>query len=278
MDKYYEDDYYSFIVPDFSSWLRYKFFTMRFIAFVGGFSPHLRRLIRQRHRDLALIFLYRKLARDRNVSILDVGAGAGKVVRNLFETGYRNVLGIDLFLSKDISYRGRTLVRRCDIFNVYGRWDIISFHHSLEHMPEQQAVLARARQLLSSDGCVIVRIPIVDGDAWREYREHWVQLDPPRHLYLHSLKSLGIVANKAGLDVSHFFYDSWGLQFWGSELYRQDIPLNDPRSPAVNRKTPIFTAWQMKEFERRAQLANVAGAGDQIVAMLVPRYDSVDSL
>jgi hypothetical protein len=272
MDKYYEHDYYSFNALTFSLLQRYKFFAFRSIALVGGFSASLRKFIGQRHRGLDLIFLYRKLARDRNVSILDVGAGAGKLVRDLFEIGYRNVLGIDLFLSKDISYRGRTIVRRCDIFSVDGLWGIISFHHSLEHMTEQQAVLTRAREMLSGNGCVIVRIPIVGGDAWREYREHWVQLDPPRHLYLHSLKSLGMVANNAGLNVSEIVYDSWGLQFWGSELYRQDISLNDPRSPAVNRKTPLFTASQMKEFERRAHLANVAGKGDQIVAVLVPNH------
>jgi SAM-dependent methyltransferase len=270
MHKYYGHNYYSFVVDEFSIQLFIKVWALKFVTFVGGLSPTLRRFIRQRHHGLDLIFLYRDIGRGRDTSILDVGAGAGKVVRNLVETGYRNVLGIDLFLAKDIYYQGRIIVRRCDIFNTDGRWDIISFHHSLEHMPEQRAVLARARELLSSDGCIIVRIPVVGGDAWQKYREHWVQLDPPRHLYLHSRRSLSIVANEAGLDVSRVYYDSSGFQFWGSELYRQDIPLSDRRSPAVNRKTPLFTARQMAEFDRRAQVANVTGTGDQIVALLVP--------
>jgi len=270
MDRYYKHDYYSFVVPDFSLLQRFKIRALRFIDLVGGLSTYLRRLL-GRHRGLALIFLYHRFARDRNVYILDVGAGAGKTVRDLLEIGYKNVLGIDLFIPQDICYRGRTLVRRCDIFSVDGRWDIISFHHSLEHMPAQKAVLARALEILSSDGCVIVRIPIVGGYVWRHYREHWVQLDPPRHLYLHSLKSLRVVASSAGFDVSEVFYDSWGFQFWGSELYRRDIPLNDPRSPVVNKKNPLFSASQMREFERRAQLANGAGEGDQIVAVLVPK-------
>lgn len=272
LDRYYDNTtYYSFEVHSRSS---YKLFLLKLTAFVGQFVPHLRRFIRPRHHGLGLIFLYRELARSRDTSILDVGAGAGKLVRDLFEVGYKNVLGIDPFLPRDIFYRGRIIVRRCDIFNIDGRWDIISFNHSFEHMVEHRAVLEQSRKLLSSDGCIIVRTPIVGGDAWRKYREHWVQLDAPRHLHLHSLRSLTIVANQAGLDVSRVFYDSWGFQFWGSELYRQDIPLNDFRSPAVNQTTPLFSARQMQEFERLAQVANGVGSGDQIVAVLVPSKEN----
>jgi SAM-dependent methyltransferase len=268
--NYYKHDYYSFTVPTFSLLQASKAFALKTVACLGGVSPLLRDFVRKRHHGLDLIFLYRELGHGSGTSILDVGAGSGRVVRNLYETGYRNVLGIDLFLPSDIYHRGRPLVRRSDIFGVEGRWDIISFHHSLEHMPNHMKVLARARELLSPHGCIIVRIPVVGGDAWREYREHWVQLDPPRHLVLHSRRSLDIVANNAGLDIARVSYDSRGFQFWGSELYRRGIPLNDPRSPAVARRSSLFTRQQMAEFERRAQLANTTGRGDQMVAVLVP--------
>jgi hypothetical protein len=80
--------------------------------------------------------------------------------------------GIDRFIAEDISYLGRILVRRMDIFEVAGRYNVITFHHSLEHMVDQRAVLVRTREVLAENGCVVIRIPIVGGEAWTNYREH----------------------------------------------------------------------------------------------------------
>lgn len=43
----------------------------------------------------------------------------------------------------------------------------------------------------------LLRLLIVPSQAWREYGVHWVQLDEPRHLYLHSVDSLRAVAANA---------------------------------------------------------------------------------
>jgi hypothetical protein len=80
------------------------------------------------------------------------------------------------------------------------------------------------------------------------------------------LKSLNLVATQAGLRVKSVTYDSSAFQFWGSELYRRDIPLNDRRSQEIG---GTFTARQIATFEARARALNKLGLGDQIVALLV---------
>ena len=85
-------------------------------------------------------------------------------------------------------------------------------------------------------------------------------LDPPRHLFIHTVRSLTLLAEHAGLTPVRRYRDSWGLQFWGSEQYRDDIPLRDPRSHAEGGSA--FTAEQIQAFETRALRLNAEGDGD----------------
>lgn len=272
LGRFYPADYYSFQPPTRSLRERARGTVLRALVAAGSMSVALRHRLRRRYAGIDLLFLYTEATGgNRGAAILDVGSGAGRLLRDLVDIGYRNVLGIDRFLAHDMLYRGRVLVRSMDIHAVGGRYDVISFHHSLEHMAEQRSVLARAAALLAPRGRLVIRIPVVDSEAWQSYGADWVQLDPPRHLYLHSLKSLALVAAQAGLEIASIAHDSSGFQFWGSELYRRDIPLNDKRSPALAGAQSLFTADEMSAFERRAQAANAAGRGDQIVAVLRPR-------
>src|SRR5690606_13809129 len=108
-----------------------------------------------------------------------------------------------------------------------------------------------------------IRVPVADSWAWRHYGTDWVQLDAPRHLFLHTRRSLDLLAADAGLVVERVADDSGAFQFWGSEQYRRDIPLRDPRSYAVNPRASDFTAAQIREFRRRAADLNARGEGDQ---------------
>jgi SAM-dependent methyltransferase len=202
--------------------------------------------------------------------ILDVGCGEGLNLQHLRTIGYRNAEGVDPFIKHDLAYRGHLLVTKANLGDITGRYDCISFHHSLEHMPDQAEVLRTACQRLTPGGIMIIRIPVASGEAWRTYRENWAQLDAPRHYYLHTNRSFRLLAEQCDLVVQSIIYDSDGFQFWGSELYRRDIPLLDPRSPRMG-SHEIFSAAELDEFDRRATLLNAENDGDQIVAVLAAR-------
>lgn len=164
---------------------------------------------------------------DVSTNILDVGCGTGSLLRDLRYWGFKNAEGVDPYIEKDVAYQGKMLVWKRSLSGMTPSYDCISFHHSLEHMPDQAKVLTEARRLLAPGGIIIIRIPVAGGAAWRTYRENWVQLDPPRHFYLHSEASLRLLAEQAGLMVDTINYDSTGFQIWGSELYLKNIPLMD---------------------------------------------------
>jgi SAM-dependent methyltransferase len=199
--------------------------------------------------------------------ILDVGCGDGNLPMALYDFYYRNVSGVDAFVAANVHYQGRLLVRRANLHDLDGSFDCISFHHALEHMPQQLRVFTAARKLLAPGGFLLIRIPVVGGYAWRTYRENWVQLDAPRHLYLHSVKSINLLAANAGMRVDSISRDSTGFQFWGSELYRHDIPLTDPRSPFTPGES-MFSQQQLAGYASHAAELNAAGDGDQVVVIL----------
>lgn len=184
---------------------------------------------------------------------------------------YYHAEGADPFIDHDIVHRGRLLVRKAWLHEIRGTYDCISFHHVLEHMPNQLAVLQTAAALLSRTGIAIIRVPVAGSDAWKRYRQNWVQLDAPRHFYLHTETSLAVLANQAGFDIQEVTYDSTGMQFWGSELYDRDIPLTDPRSPSTEGPS-IFSAAELEAFSAKATELNAARRGDQILAVLRPRH------
>lgn len=188
--------------------------------------------------------------------ILEVGCGTGTLLYTLRNCGIRNTLGVDAYIEKDIRYDNGLEILKQAIDEVTGAWDMVMFNHSLEHMGDQSATLSAAAGLLTEGGVCFIRTPTVSSYAWGHYGVNWVQLDAPRHFYLHSVGSLRLLAEKAGLRVDEVVYDSDGFQFWGSEQYAKDIPLKSDRSYSENPRGSPFSAAEIKAFERRARALN----------------------
>ncbi|HUA56815.1 MAG TPA: class I SAM-dependent methyltransferase [Candidatus Sulfotelmatobacter sp.] len=214
---------------------------------------------------------YRRLGIGPRDRILDVGAGGGQHVAALRAFGFAGARGVDRFIAADVrDRRGELLVRRGDVADADADagFALIELNHSLEHMPDQADTLARCRALLAPGGMIRVRVPTVSSEAWARYGADWVQLDAPRHLYLHSHRSLAVAAAKAGLAVASLACDSTAFQFWGSEQYRRDVALDAPTSYAVDPAASIFTPADIARFEAEALQLNAAQRGDQIDVVL----------
>jgi SAM-dependent methyltransferase len=181
--------------------------------------------------------------------VLDVGCGSGNLVTILRSAGL-DAHGIDRFLVEESAY-----IRRATLESVEPGWDLIMFHHALEHMEDQVSVLRSARNKLNSGGRCLVRIPIAAW-AWEHYGSDWVQLDAPRHLAIHTLTSFRHACGRAGLEIDSMAFDSGPFQFMGSELYKRDIPwVEASRFP--------FSREERKAFRRRAAELNRQCMGDQ---------------
>lgn len=205
---------------------------------------------------------------NKDHNILDVGCGAGIFLHSLREIGFKNLLGIDPYNEKDIVYGNGLRIQKKNIEEVQGKWDLIMFHHSLEHIPDQEKILKAAFDLLEPGGYCIIRIPTVSSYAWKNYGMKWVQIDAPRHIFLHSIKSLEILSRKTNFELSDVIYDSTAFQFWGSDQYLKNIPLNDPHSYLMNPKNSLFSKKEISSFSKRAEELNASKLGDQAVFYL----------
>jgi SAM-dependent methyltransferase len=282
LEKYYPNEYYSLsengqkessqarsIVKSFERKLKEKFI---------NYSRQTRswflksEATRQWLKSRQIACLYLKYIENPRAKILDVGCGTGTLLKDLFYLYYEDLNGCDPFIPRDIYHYSRLLVRKAWLSDLAPSYDFISFHHVLEHMPNQINVMSQARELLAPGGLIMVRIPVVSSAAWRLYKENWVQLDPPRHYYLHSEKSFTMLAEQAGLEVESIEYDSSGFQFWGSEMYSRDIPLMEALAPGKSQES-FFSAVVLAEYESRARDLNQRRDGDQIVAILKKKKD-----
>jgi hypothetical protein len=88
------------------------------------------------------------------------------------------------------------------------------------------------------------------------FKENWVQLDAPRHFVLYAIKSINFLAEKTGFKIGHTIFDSNAFQFWGSELYKKDIPLTLPDTHEWYPPERGFTAEQLSKFDEEARDLN----------------------
>ena len=199
--------------------------------------------------------------------ILDVGCGQGQLLSLLHRAGFRRLLGIDPYLANDVEVVPGLQVRKQVLQGLTESFDLIMLHHVFEHLENGLETLRSCRERLAPGGTILLRLPTVESVAWERYRENWVQLDAPRHLFLHTRASLRLLAEQAGLQVRECWCDSTEFQFWASKLYQRGIPHTDGQGRATQPQDH-FSAMELAAFRREAVAANQTNLGDQLVVLL----------
>jgi len=256
IDRYYPTNYYSYREPVFATKLTgIRYLLKKSLAeyYAGKFS--LIGFLLSPFYENPFIWLKPNVV-NFNSKILDVGSGTGRMLLSMKRSGYQNLTGIDPYNGEDIFYDNGVKVLKKDVFEIDEKYDLIMLHHSFEHMQNPKEILEEVRKHIEPEGTIIIRIPVANSYAWRKYQTHWVQLDAPRHFFLHTVKSMNILANECALKLSSIEYESTAFQFTGSEKYLRDI--------AFSEKDTIFSKKQMKIFGKEAKRLNQISDGDSV--------------
>jgi 2-polyprenyl-3-methyl-5-hydroxy-6-metoxy-1,4-benzoquinol methylase len=259
IERYYPDDYYSYSQADENSIVHRSLFASakRLLkrnilnAYLNNTAKVPRSLVQKIHRNYPWI---KQNTINTDARILDIGCGSGQLLLVMCNDGFRHLKGVDPFIKEQIDYRCGVTVFKKQIHELSGSFDFIMLHHAFEHMDKPLEVLQQIYNLLNPGGYVLIRIPIADSYAWEEYGVNWVQLDAPRHFYLHTNKSMQLLSGQAGFVLKDVIYDSWKLQFFGSEKYIRDIPFVDD--------SMTFSNEQMTQYKLRSIQLNEEKRGD----------------
>lgn len=209
---------------------------------------------------------------DYNSKILDIGCGTGSLLYSLNETGLKNLIGVDPYIGEDIIDENiKILKKTIHELPDNKKFDLIISNHSFEHISDQLETLVKVSKILSKNGACLIRMPIKTDYIWNRYGINWVQIDAPRHFFLHSVKSFKLLVEKSGLKLNDTIFDSTEFQFWGSEQYKRGISLNSEISYSENPEKSIFTKEQIIKYKKLAKELNENGQGDQ-AAFILKKY------
>lgn len=273
----YPSNYYSFNYEKTSKWQNiikmflYKKSVAHYIG-KGGISGKIYTSLRP-NGEASSIAQYL----NPESKILDIGCGTGIFIKALSALKYNHPVGIDPYIPESVLTKEYSILKvDLSAFMPESPFDLIMMHHSFEHMDNPVEVLLKIREILSEKGRCIIRIPVADSYAFQHYKENWVQLDAPRHVFLHTVKSITFLAKKCGLKVDEVIDDSTDFQIIGSEQYSRDIALVEPgtnfipiHKKLLGMTKSVFDKQKLKNFKTLAKKLNAENRGDQKIFVLV---------
>jgi 2-polyprenyl-3-methyl-5-hydroxy-6-metoxy-1,4-benzoquinol methylase len=171
--------------------------------------------------------LFRKLIKEisaRDVSVLDVGGGAGWLLSLARRVSPRVKATHEL----DINERARAAAEsaghvfhccRVEDFSSTQSFDLILLLNLIEHVAAPEEVLKAMRGLLSAGGLILIKTPNVDTLDCRIFRHrNWGGFHCPRHFVLFNRKSLTELGGRCGLRVRAASYTQGAPQWTASIL------------------------------------------------------------
>lgn len=200
--------------------------------------------------------------------VLDVGCGNGLLITKIHAVGIVTH-GVDPFIEKEIGSREEGFwIRKAFLSDIEEKYDVVMLHHSLEHMPDQNDTFHHIRRILNPGGRVMIRIPTISCEAWDRYREYWYELDAPRHLFLHSRKSIQALAEKHGFKLDSIRDDAMSDQFSMSELYKLGLPLRTQDPETKKQIDEALAKMPVADYEKETERLNREGKGCRIALVL----------
>jgi SAM-dependent methyltransferase len=167
---------------------------------LGRFLAPLLPAYRQKADELVR-HLHARAGRPR---VLDVGCGEGDFLAAMQALGWAaqgvepSAGGAALARARGVPVIESTFA---DLSLPDASLDAITFRLVFEALPEPVGALEACREALRPGGVLWIASPNLESEAHRVFGPAWVLLDPPRHVVLHSRRSLVRLLSRVGFEV-----------------------------------------------------------------------------
>jgi len=200
---------------------------------------------------------------QEHARFLDVGCGNGQFAAIMQRMGW-DVYGIEPdeqaaviakeFLNAPIHIGNLNTAEYAD-----GEFDLIRLAHVFEHLDDPLRALAKCYRLLKPGGRLIITTPNLASLGHRHrYGVYWLHLDPPRHFYLFSPKSLHRAAKAVGFAEPKVSTSARGA--W----------LTWMTSATIARFGKLSSQWREEtNFSQKAE-ASLVAATETILSRFIP--------
>ncbi|MDI6854252.1 MAG: class I SAM-dependent methyltransferase [Deltaproteobacteria bacterium] len=132
--------------------------------------------------------------------LLDVGCGSGALLETFRSLDWR-VEGVEVDPKAAEQARSKGLTVRLGTLDEQQYppdfFDGITLSHVIEHVHDPIGLLRECRRILRPGGLLVATTPNLESWGHSKFQSAWRGLEPPRHLYLFTLRSMESSARKA---------------------------------------------------------------------------------
>jgi 2-polyprenyl-3-methyl-5-hydroxy-6-metoxy-1,4-benzoquinol methylase len=200
--------------------------------------------------------------------LLDIGCGDGKMLKDMADLGWQ-VEGIDLDSVAVANSRSKGLKAHCgfleDLRYPDNCFDAVTMSHVIEHVHDPLELLKECRRILKPDGRIALVTPNINSVGHRIYSSSWFHLDPPRHLHIFTVGSIGVLLQRAGFrktKISTTIRDASTAYVGSRSVLRTGRYVMGSRQPRTDRfwgKAMQAIEWAWLKLDHQA--------GEEIAAM-----------
>lgn len=199
-------------------------------------------------------------ARPGRPRVLDVGCGEGDFLAEMQALGWA-VEGVEPSSGGAAVARARGVpVIESTLAGVSlldASLDAVTFRLVFEALPEPVAALEACREALKPGGVLWIASPNLESEAHRVFGPAWILLDPPRHVVLHSRRSLVRLLSRVGFEVEAVRPSRqavWSFRL-SAAIARGLPPFRRP--PPLSRRAALRARLADAKTLRRPELADV---------------------
>lgn len=170
----------------------------------------------------------------KNGKILDIGCGDGDTLVSLKKLGWETY-GLDINSRAVEIARERGIHAKLGTYKELSEYpdnyfDAIRLYHVIEHIDNPSLCFSLIHKKLKKGGELLIGTPNVESVVAGFFKQHWYNLDSPRHLFLFSPQTLGKLLNENNFTIKKVEFCSVGgipgsLQYVIGDLLKRKINL-----------------------------------------------------